>query len=188
MAAKRQYDLDLFKRLFISGEMSLRAISKKYGVSYGYLSAQSSRNQWAKEKASMDVKVQNAEQEAELKKLKENLSNIQNNEVSTTDQHVRRSMQTGDKLGELLQCGIAAVKQQDWRNLKTAVETWVSWDNQMRRNHGVEGAEEAPSVNINVMASLPSLKEVKARTAQHMAKRERAMADQATEIVLGDEA
>ena len=184
MAAKRQYDLDLFKRLFITGEMSLRAISKKYGVSYGYISSQSSRNQWAKDKASMDVKVQNAEQETELKKLKESLDNIQNNEVSTTDEHVRRSMQTGDKLGELLQCGIVAVKQNDWRNLKTAVETWVGWDNQMRKNHGVEANEEPPSVNINVMASLPSLKEVQARTVEHLEKRKKEAARRDTDDIV----
>jgi len=172
MAAKKQYDLGLMKKMYLSG-MSLRAICKKYGPSYGYLSSVCSQEKWSADKTAFKLRVQNAEQDAQLKELKDNIAVIRETDVAPPDEHVRRSMQAGDKLGELIQCGIDAVRSSDGRGLKTAVETWQTWDNQMRKNHGIDSNEEQPQVSINVMASLPSLKEVKARTAAIMERREK---------------
>ena len=60
------------------------------------------------------------------------------------------------------------------RQIKTASDAWSTWDKQMRANHGVEDKEtERPMIDINVMAALPSLKEVQARTREYRAQQAR---------------
>ena len=92
----------------------------------------------------------------------------------TAEEHVSRSLQVGEQLHVLLRQALAAVEAQDVRQLKTAVEAWSTWDKQMRQNHGVEDKEtERPMIDINVMAALPSLKEVQARTREYRAQQAR---------------
>ena len=52
-------------------------------------------------------------------------------------EHVGRSLQVGEQLHVLLQQALAAVEAQDVRQLKTAIDAWITWDKQMRTNHQI---------------------------------------------------
>ena len=100
------------------------------------------------------------ERSAELAKLK----------ALTAEEHVSRSLQVGEQLHVLLQQALAALEAQDVRQLKTAVDCWSTWDKQMRANHRIEGAEtQKPLIDINVMAALPSMAEMKRRQEEQEA-------------------
>ena len=92
----------------------------------------------------------------------------------TAEEHVSRSLQVGEQLHVLLQQALAAVEAGDVRQIKTAIDAWAGWDKQMRANHRIEDAEtQKPLIDINVMAALPSLKEVQARTREYRAQQAR---------------
>ncbi|MDP6180315.1 MAG: hypothetical protein QGG48_10520, partial [Desulfatiglandales bacterium] len=59
----------------------------------------------------------------------------------------------------------------DTRQLKEATTAWRDWDNQMRKNHGLSDTEAAdkPLVNINVMAALPRMDDMKPRQEEQEA-------------------
>ena len=161
MAANKKYDTEFFKKLFISGEKSLRAISREYGISYTHISKLSSAEEWGKAKAAYIKQVTEAEQAAEIKRMDDDLQELANAEPLEATEHQKRAIVTGDKLGTLIQTGIQAAKSGDWRNLKVATETWKLWDEQMRKNHGIDEKKDQPLVNINVMAALPPKSELK---------------------------
>ena len=48
--------------------------------------------------------------------------------------------------------------------MRTAIDAWVTLDNQLRKIHRIDDNEEKPLVNISVMAALP--KEVKPARVQ----------------------
>ena len=102
-----------------------------------------------------------AERANEIAKMDENLQELANTKPLEAPQHQNRAIVTGDKLGTLIQTGIQAVKSGDWRSLKTATETWKMWDEQMRKNHGIDEKKDKPLININVMAALPPKSELK---------------------------
>ena len=102
-----------------------------------------------------------AEQAAEIKRMDDDLQELTNAEPLEATEHHKRAIVTGDKLGTLIQTGIQAAKSGDWRNLKVATETWKLWDEQMRKNHGIDEKKDQPLVNINVMAALPPKSELK---------------------------
>jgi len=101
-----------------------------------------------------------AERSAELTKLK----------ALTAEEHVSRSLQVGEQLHMLLQQALAAVEAQDVRQLKTAIDAWAGWDKQMRANHCIEDKEsQKPLIDINVMAALPSMEEMRRRQEEQEA-------------------
>ena len=101
-----------------------------------------------------------AERSAELAQLK----------ALTAEEHVSRSLQVGEQLHMLLQQALAALEAQDVRQLKTAVECWSTWDKQMRANHCIEDKEsQKPLIDINVMAALPSMEEMRRRQEEQEA-------------------
>ena len=77
------------------------------------------------------------------------------------EQHMARSMQTGDKLYTLFQAAVQAMTQGNMREMRSAIDAWVTLDNQMRKIHNIEDKAEKPLVNINVMAALPPKSELK---------------------------
>jgi len=161
MGAAKKYDTEFFKKLFISGEKSLRAISREYGISYTHISKLSSAEEWSKSKTEYLKKVSEAEQATEIARMDEGLAELTKTEPLKPEQHQKRAVQTGDKLGTLIQTGVQAVKSGDWRALRSATETWKIWDEQMRKNHGIDEKKEKPLININVMAALPPKSELK---------------------------
>ena len=69
---------------------------------------------------------------------------------------MERSLQTGDRLYTLFQAAVTAMKEGDLRTMRSAIDAWVSLDNQMRKIHNIESNSDKPLVNINVLAALPS--------------------------------
>lgn len=155
MGAVKKYDMEFFKKLYITGELTLKGISDKYGISYTHVSQTSAKEGWGKSKTEYVIKTAEAEHSAEIKRMDESLMEMKAAEPLGADEHWKRAVQTGDKLGTLIQLGIQATKSGDWRTLKSATETWKVWDEQMRKNHGLEGDNEKPLVNINVLGALP---------------------------------
>ena len=161
MGAVKKYDMEFFKKLYITGEQTLKGISAQYGVSYAHVSQTSAKESWGKAKTEFIIAAKEAEQSAEIKRLDESLIEMKATEPLKADEHQKRAIQTGDKLGTLIQSGIQATKSGDWRTLKSATETWRIWDEQMRKNHGLEGDNEKPLVNINVLGALPPKSKMK---------------------------
>ena len=161
MGAPKRYDTDFFKRLFLTGEKTLRGISREFGISYAHLSKLSSDEKWGLAKKEYLASVTEAEQSAQIKKMDEQLVEMKETPPLKAEQHQKRSMQTGDKLGTLIQTGVQAVKSSDWKTLRIVTDTWKIWDEQMRKNHGIEDNKEQPLININVMAALPPKSELK---------------------------
>ena len=50
---------------------------------------------------------------------------------------------------------MTSIKVGDIRSLKTLVDAWSSWDNQMRKAHRVDEEKTEPLINIQLLASLP---------------------------------
>jgi hypothetical protein len=161
MGASKKYDTDFFKRLFVTGEKTLRGISREYGISYAHISKLSSDEKWGEAKKEYLSQVTEAEHSAEIKKMDEALKEMKETEPLVAEDHQRRSLQTGDRLGTLIQSGVQAVKSGDWKTLRVVTDTWKTWDEQMRKNHGLEDRKDKPLININVMAALPPKSELK---------------------------
>tara|TARA_R110002020_G_scaffold265840_8_gene480692 strand:- start:5255 stop:5773 length:519 start_codon:yes stop_codon:yes gene_type:complete len=162
MGAAKKYDTDFMRNLFITGEKSLRAISNEYGISYTHLSKMSSKEEWSKAKKEYLTTTMVARRDAKIKKLDDEMSDLRKVLPLKAEEHQKRCMQTGDKLGTLIQTGVHAAKTGDWKTLRAATETWKLWDEQMRKNHGIENASTKPLVNIQVLAALPSREEMEA--------------------------
>ena len=160
MGAKKKYNMEFFKKLYISGEKSLKAIVRDYGVSYQHLAFHSADEGWTSMKKEYAAKCEVAEHAAEIKKMDEDLRDMIEAEPLKPVEHQKRTLQTGDRLGTLIQTGVQAVKSGDWRTLKSATETWKIWDEQMRKNHGLEDNVEQPLVNISVLTALPPKSEM----------------------------
>lgn len=162
MSAPKKYDIEFFKKLYISGQYTLRGICKEFGPSYSHISNISAREKWGDAKREYQRNALEAEEDAKAEREKEAIAEAEKLPLSTPIQHQERVIQTGDRLGDLIQTGVLAVKSSNWRDLKQVVETWRLWDDQMRKNHRIEEKEDQPLVNINVLAALPSLKKTKA--------------------------
>ena len=161
MAAPKKYDIEFMKRLYVTDQYSLRGLCKEFGPSYSHISAISSRDKWGDAKRAYRREVLEAEEKAKGEREEQAIADFKTSELSTAKEHQELVIRTGDRLGELIQSGVAAVKASDWRNLKQIVETWRQWDDQMRKNHNIDDKKDQPLVNINVLAALPSLKESK---------------------------
>ena len=76
----------------------------------------------------------------------------------TPQQHVDRSLLAGEQIHQLLNEASATIRAGDIRSLKTLVDGWASWGNQMRKNHRLaEGqSHQSPTVNVQLLASLPN--------------------------------
>ena len=76
----------------------------------------------------------------------------------------------GEQLHVLLQQALAALEAGDVRQIKTAIDAWAGWDKQMRTNHQIEDKEtQKPLIDINVMAALPRMDDMKRRQEEQEA-------------------
>jgi hypothetical protein len=162
MAAPKKYDIEFFKQLYVTGQYTLRGICKEFGPSYSHISNISARDGWGDARRVHQREALKANELAKSDKKQEELADLQTSKLSTAREHQSNALRSGDRLGELIQTGVLAVKSSNWRELKNVVETWKTWDDQMRKNHNIEDNKDKPLVNINVLAALPSLKEKKA--------------------------
>jgi hypothetical protein len=155
MAAKKQFDVPRMRRQFLSTSITLRELAKQHKCSYRYVSGLSSQERWYPQRRELKAQQESAMSEALVERVAERSAELAQLKVATTEQHIQRSLQTGEHLNALLQQGLAALQSQDSRALKATIESWVTLDNQMRKIHKVDTTHEKPLINISVLSALP---------------------------------
>ena len=161
MAAKPRFDVPAMRREVLSSNITLRALAKKHGCSYRYVSGLSSAERWYPQRRELQRQQESAATDALVERVAERSAELAKLKALTAEEHVERSLQGGEQLHVLLQGALAAVEAQDVRQIKTAIEAWAGWDKQMRANHCIEDkAAQKPLVDIRVMSALPDLKKL----------------------------
>jgi hypothetical protein len=156
MANKKKYDWDEIHSEFTRSNVSLRDIAKKHGMSYAYLAKRSSKENWFQQREKTQSEAREAVAAEITKQAEKQNSELSKIVVKTGEAHVKRSMETGDKLYTLFQSAVSAMTQGNLQAMRGAIEAWVKLDDQMRKIHKVEETSNKPLININVMAALPS--------------------------------
>ena len=152
------------RREFLTTTTTLRALAKKHGCSYRYVSGLSSTEKWYPQRRELQRQQEAAATDALVERVAERSADLAKLKALTAEEHVSRSLQVGEQLHVLLQQSLAALEAQDVRQLKTAVDCWSTWDKQMRANHCIQDTEaQKPLIDINVMAALPSPEEMRRR-------------------------
>ena len=156
MGRPRVFDTAKIREDFINGFCSLRALANDSGVSYSYLSKLASSERWAAKRRERRV---SAAEERAASRVGELARKSLGAPVATKSpkDHVGRSLYTGERIHQLLSDTTEAVAAGDVRALKTLVDAWSGWDNQMRKNHRLdeEAASSTPVVNIALLSALP---------------------------------
>jgi len=167
MAARKRFDVVKMRKEFLAGSSTLRELARKYGCSYRYISGMSAQEKWYPQRAQLQQQAEQVASEALLRRVTEKSAELAQIKALTAEQHVERSLQTGEQLHQLLRQGLAALQSGDIRALKTAIDSWSTWDKTMRSNHQIEDkGVEKPLVNIAVMAALPPKAEMLRRRAE----------------------
>jgi hypothetical protein len=145
------FDTEKIREDFINGHSSLRALAGKYRVSYSHVSKLASRDGWTARRKEKRLEIAKA-----AAGRRANDGGLAGATLSATE-HVGRSLGTGERIHQLLSDATAGVGAGDTRTLKTLVDAWANWDNQMRKNHRLddEAAISAPVVNIALLSTLP---------------------------------
>ena len=154
------------RREFMQSNVTLRELAKRHGASYRHVSGLSAKERWYPQRAQLQQQAEHVASEALMKRVSERSSELAKLKVATTEQHIQRSLQTGEHLNALLQQGLAALQAQDTRALKATIEAWVKLDDQMRKIHKVDTTQEKPLVDIRVLAALPPKSEMLRRRAE----------------------
>ena len=164
MPAKTRFDVPAMRREFLATNITLRALAEKHGCSYRYVSGLSSTEKWYPKRRELQRQQEAAVTDALVERVAERSAELTKLKALTAEEHVSRSLQVGEQLHMLLQQALAALEAQDVRQLKTAIDAWAGWDKQMRANHCIEDKEpQKPLIDINVMAALPSMEEMRRR-------------------------
>ena len=156
MANRKKYDWDEIHSEFTRSNVSLRDIAKKHDMSYAYLAKRSSKENWFQQREKTQSEAREAVAAEITKQAEKQNSELSKIVVKTGEEHVKRSMETGDKLYTLFQSAVSAMTQGNLQAMRGAIEAWVKLDDQMRKIHKVEETSNKPLININVMAALPS--------------------------------
>ena len=158
------------RREFLSTTTTLRALAQKHGCSYRYVSGLSSTERWYPQRRELQRQQEAAATDALVERVAERSAELAKLKALTAEEHVSRSLQVGEQLHVLLQQALAAVEAGDVRQIKTAIDAWAGWDKQMRTNHQIEDKEtQKPLIDINVMAALPRMDDMKRRQEEQEA-------------------
>tara|TARA_B100000029_G_scaffold361688_1_gene354672 strand:- start:1201 stop:1779 length:579 start_codon:yes stop_codon:yes gene_type:complete len=155
MAARNKHKWDKIRNEFFATDMNLAELAAKHGLSRAYLNNVAAKEKWYKQRDEMA----NTARQRLMQEIAKDL--VDKNEAGhfeaplTTDEHLDRSMRTGDQLYLVFEAAVKAAKSFDLPKLKQAVSTWVELDNQHRKIRGIEHSTDKPLVNVNVMAALP---------------------------------
>ena len=142
MAGKKKYDWIKLRRVFTTSNISLREMSRNHNVSYNYLTRKSSEEDWFEKRDTMQREAREAVTAALLEQTDERNSELSKIVCKDGDMHLKRSLQTGDKLYTLFQAAVTAMTQGNLKDMRTAIDSWVTLDNQMRKIHGIEDEME----------------------------------------------
>ena len=166
MGRAKQFDVARMRRDFLSSNVTLRTLAKKHGCSYRYISGLSSQEKWYPQRRELKAQQESAVTEALVERVAQRSAELAELKVATAQEHVARSLQTGERLHALLLEGLTAVEKGDARQIKTVIEAWAVWDKQMRQGYQIEDKQqERPLVDINVMAALPTRAQMEERAA-----------------------
>ena len=158
------------RREFLTTTTTLRDLAQKHGCSYRYVSGLSSTEKWYPQRRELQRQQEAAATDALVERVAERSAELAKLKALTAEEHVSRSLQVGEQLHVLLQQALAAVEAGDVRQIKTAIDAWAGWDKQMRTNHQIEDKEaQKPLIDINVMAALPSMDEMRRRQEEQEA-------------------
>ena len=141
MPRPRLFDESALREDFLSSSCTLKELASRHNASYSLVSKLASRQNWTK-------KREEYRQTASLA----DIAFAAPESVST--QHIDRSIDTGNQLHQLIQRAANSIKVGDIRALKTLVDAWSSWDNQMRKAHRLDEEKGEPLINIQLLASL----------------------------------
>ena len=162
MANKKKYDWKKLHDDFTRSNISLRDLAKQHGVNYGYLAQVSSKENWFEQRDLIQIQAREAVAEELVRRADEQNDQLSKIVCKDGEEHMRRSLQTGDKLYTLFQAAVTAMTQGNLQQMRQAIDSWVTLDNQMRKIHNIEDKKEKPLVNIQVLAALPSRTEMEA--------------------------
>ena len=142
MPRPRVFDESALREDFLSSSCTLKELASRHNASYSLVSKLASRQNWTKEREKYRKIVSRT-----------NIDVIQSG--STAKQHVDSSIDTGKHLHQLIREATESIKVGDIRALKTLVDAWSSWDNQMRKTHRLDEEKSESLINIQLLASLP---------------------------------
>ena len=141
MPRPRVFDEDKLKEDFLTSTCTLKELATRHNASYSLVSKYASSQNWQRQR------------EEHRKTTARNSLEIMEPACSP-QQHVDRSVGTGDQIHQLIREATAAIKVGDIRSLKMLVDAWSSWDNQMRKAHKLDEQSGEPVVNIGLLSSL----------------------------------
>ena len=160
MANRKKYDWDKLHSEFTRSNISLRDLAKKHDVRYSYLAQKSSKEKWFEQRDAVQAQAREAVAEELVRQAEDQNSQLSKIVCKDGEQHMKRSVQTGDKLYTLFEAAVTAMTQGNLREMRTAIDAWVVLDNQMRKIHNIDEKADKPLVNINVLGALPSREEM----------------------------
>ncbi|MDA7670742.1 hypothetical protein N8592_01845 [Verrucomicrobia bacterium] len=131
------------QREFNNSTCTLRELASQTGASYSLITKLASSEKW------IEQRKEHQEQAAKLRVMDLPVS------TCTPHQHVERSLMTGEQIRQLLIEATAAIRSGDVRSLKTLVDAWASWDNQMRKTHKLDEQNTKTQINVALLSSLP---------------------------------
>ena len=141
MSRPKTVDSEALKEDFITSACTLRELASRHDASYSLVTKLASKEKWSQQR--------NEGRKALAKDIR-SLAPV------SPECHVERSKITGDQIHHLMTEAMAAIKSGDIRALKTLVDAWASWDNQMRKTHRLDdGRDDKPIIDIHILSSLP---------------------------------
>lgn len=161
MANKRKYDWEALHSEFTRSNITLRDLARRHNVNYYYLAQKSSKEGWYEQREVVQKQAREAVHEELAKQVGEQNSALSKIVCKDGEQHLKRSLQVGDRLYGLFQAAVAAMTQGNMREMRSAIDAWVTLDNQMRKIHRIEEKSDKPLVNINVLSALPPKEKMK---------------------------
>ena len=142
MPRPRIFDQSVLREDFLSSSCTLKELASRHNASYSLVSKLASTQNWTKKR-----------EEHRKTTARATIGGVQSESVAT--QHIDRSIGTGNQLHQLIQEATNSIKVGDIRALKTLVDAWSSWDNQMRKTHRLDEEKSESLINIQLLASLP---------------------------------
>ena len=142
MLRARLFDESARRENFLSSSYTLKELASRYNASFSLVSKLANRENWTEER-----------EKYRKTSARVHFDIIQSE--SSAKQHVDRSIDTGKHLHQLIREATESVKVGDIRALKTLVDAWSSWDNQMRKTHRLNEEKSESPINIQLLASLP---------------------------------
>ena len=142
MARPRVFNESVLRKDFLTSSCTLKELASRHNASYSLVSKLASTQNWVKKR-----------EEHRKATARANIEGVHSESVAM--QHIDRSIGTGNQLHELIQEATTSIKVGDIRALKTLVDAWSSWDNQMRKAHRLDEGKSASLINIQLLTSLP---------------------------------